>query len=87
MHAAALAADGRVLIAGGNLQLASTTPAMSTLLFDPATLRFAAGPNLLNGRMNPTAVTLSDGRILIFGHTSLSQGGAVGPGPVAEIFR
>lgn len=87
MHAAALAADGRVLIAGGNLQLASdATPAMSTLLFNPATLRFVVGPNMLNGRMNATAVTLSDRRILIFGHTPLVQGGAVGPGPVAEIF-
>jgi hypothetical protein len=87
MHGAAMTADGRVLIAGGSLEGAVGTPTSSTLLFDPTSLAFVAGPTLLDGRMNPTAVTLSDGRILIFGHTTLVQGPPSGPGVRAEVFR
>jgi hypothetical protein len=93
MHGAALMADGRVLIVGGSSQAVAgdmidarqLRAERSTEIYDPATGRFAPGPDMTDARVSPAVETLADGSIL-------AVGGWGGPGtfvPVqsAELFR
>lgn len=74
-HAAALLADGRVLIAGGhdNSYLAIATAE----LFDPATSTFVATASMATPRQDFTLVALADGRALAIGGFQ-NDGGSVG---------
>lgn len=64
-HAAALLADGRVLVAGGydaDINLIS-----SVELFDPATRQWTPTGSLNFARKAPSATRLADGRVLVAG--------------------
>ncbi len=68
-HAAALLADGRVLITGG-LDTDEATPesfARSAEVYDPATGTFTATGDMVAPHAFHTATTLADGRVLIAG--------------------
>jgi len=65
-HAAALLADGRVLISGGDGN-DPAVPLLATEIFDPATGRFTSGGDLQAARDSHSAVTLTDGRVLLIG--------------------
>lgn len=81
-HAAALLADGRVLIVGGVSQLPAQydefdplhalayyqwgISVYTTEIYDPATDSFSAGP-VISARLSPTATTLANGHVLIAG--------------------
>lgn len=68
-HAAALLADGRVLITGG-LDTDEATPesfARSAELYDPASGTFSATGDMVAPHAFHTATTLADGRVLIVG--------------------
>jgi hypothetical protein len=78
-YAAALLADGRVLIVGGQVgeQLLSAAE-----LWDPATSAFTTAGTMITPRRSPTATVLPDGRVLIVGgFTSLT-----GPTAAAELW-
>ncbi|MBB6427469.1 kelch motif-containing protein [Sphingopyxis sp. JAI128] len=63
-----LLADGRVLIAGGGRPDREPRRALASAeIFDPATGRFAAAGNLVQGRYKHGAVRLADGDVLIVG--------------------
>jgi hypothetical protein len=66
---ATLLADGRVLVAGGSLEIPGDgrSSLASTELWDPSTIGFEPGPDLLEARAGHTATLLSDGRVLIVG--------------------
>jgi hypothetical protein len=69
-HSATRLADGRVFIAGGErYDFASSTwlLEMTTEIFDPVSESFTAGPNLIEGRTQPAATLLADGRVLLVG--------------------
>jgi hypothetical protein len=63
-HAAALLADGRVLLVGG---WTGSAPTASAELFDPASRKFIAAGEMSAPRINPAATVLRDGRVLITG--------------------
>lgn len=69
-HSATLLADGRVFIAGGTSYDATSSTwrlVLTTEIFDPVTETFASGPDLLEGRSDPAATLLPDGRVLLVG--------------------
>jgi hypothetical protein len=77
-HAAALDANGEVLISGGftNLDLTDLTSLFggisnTTELFDPVTATFRAGAQLLEPKAFHSATTTSDGRVLVAGGLTL----------------
>ena len=76
-HAAALLADGRVLIAGGS-DGAGTLDSVD--IYDPATELVSQGPNLMSPRIGLSATTLLDGSVLI-------AGGSNGTGDLASAER
>jgi Domain of unknown function (DUF1929)/IPT/TIG domain/Glyoxal oxidase N-terminus len=60
-------ADGRVLIAGGQIQSSPTflgSPQAS--IYDPATNAFTTVQNMAHGRWYPTVTMLNDGRVMTF---------------------
>jgi hypothetical protein len=75
-HAAAVLADGRVLITGG---LVPDSPAPATIdsktteIFDPASGTFTPGPDMSVARFNHSAIALDDGRVLVLGGNHLSS--------------
>ncbi len=73
-HAAALLADGRVLIAGGHDN--SYLAIASAELFDPASATFAATASMATPRQDFTLVALDDGRALAIGGFQ-NEGGSV----------
>jgi hypothetical protein len=68
-HTAALLGDGRVLIAGGSSGGGTVQEAVASAeVFDPATGAFTpTGSEMASKRVQHTAVTLADGRVLIAG--------------------
>ncbi|WP_413585031.1 kelch repeat-containing protein [Bdellovibrio sp. HCB274] len=68
VHTTTLLQNGKILVAGGLSQNASTaTPLDSTEIFDPATGLWTAGPTLPAKRLWAQAVRLNDGKVLIAG--------------------
>ena len=61
----ALLSDGRVMVVGGYGESANTIGIANAEIFDPATLKWTAVPNMKYRRWYPNATTLSDGRILV----------------------
>lgn len=67
-HAAALLADGRVLVVGGSTP-GLATPTDVAEVFDPSTNELTlVEADMTGSRVAGTAVTLRDGRVLVFGH-------------------
>jgi hypothetical protein len=67
-----LLADGRVLVVGGHDCDGPEFGIAMTSLFDPVTMTWTRGPDMEYRRWYPTATTLSDGRVLILGGSSLN---------------
>ena len=77
-HGASLLPDGRVLITGGfqtivltDLLQFLTGVQNSTEIFDPVSLSFAAGPNMLEARALHSSTALTDGKLLVAGGLSV----------------
>ena len=71
-HAMAALPDGRALVAGGTTDPSSPTTAIlsaldTTEMFEPATNRFVAGPDLGTPRFGLAATLLPTGRVLLAG--------------------
>jgi hypothetical protein len=62
---AALLADGRVFVAGGYGSGSNDFGIANAEIFDPATNKWTAVPNMAYRRWYPTVTTLSDGRMLV----------------------
>jgi hypothetical protein len=62
--------DGRVFISGGTLAYSPFLGEKRSAIFDPVTGQFADVQPMQHGRWYPTTITLSDGRVLVFGGTS-----------------
>lgn len=60
--------DGSAMALGGINS--DGEPFSSTKIFSPATRHWEAGPQMTVARLDPTAVTLGDGRILVVGATT-----------------
>lgn len=71
-HAAVTLQDGRTLLVGGRTKVGNTSIAQYQLeIVDPDTHRASVGEAIL-GRIDPTALRLSDGRIFVGGGTTLT---------------
>lgn len=77
-HAAVAAADGSVIVIGGDRGGNVLSEAIDR--FDPGTRSFSRIGNLSTGRGEHTALMLADGRILVFGGTT-----SLNVGPYAEL--
>lgn len=66
-HTATILANGKVLIAGGQNQLASYTALSSAEVFDPVTGTFTATGTLVNVMTAHRAAPLSNGKVLLVG--------------------
>jgi hypothetical protein len=96
LHAAALLADGRVLITGSNPPGGKGGPVLSNeaTTYDPVTGQFTAIAPMVEYRGRHTATLLPSGGVLITGGarfdpetTELWDGTAFTPGPVMPVFR
>lgn len=65
--AAAVLADGRVLVVGGSAGPSSTSALATVEVFDPASNSWAAAAPMLQARAYPAAATLADGSVLVVG--------------------
>lgn len=79
-HSATLV-GGRVLAAGG--RTANNVSLSATEFYDPSSGTWSAGPNMAQDRFRHTATVLQDGRILITGGYSSSQGNTLA---TAEVY-
>jgi hypothetical protein len=77
-HGASLMGNGRVLISGGFLNFDLTDLLAffsgvqnSSEIFDPVTMTFTAGPNMLEARGFHSSTTLANGQVLVAGGLSL----------------
>jgi hypothetical protein len=66
-HAATLLTSGKVLLTGGDLNLAQNPHNIWSELFDPSTNTFSAGPQMAYYRVGHSAVGLNDGTVLVLG--------------------
>jgi hypothetical protein len=69
--------DGAAFIAGGNLQYNPFTGLPLAAIFDPTTDTFTNLPSMAQGRWYPTALSLGDGTVMVFG--GLNQTGVTNP--------
>ena len=60
-----LLSNGKVLVAGGDGNLAGTNTLRSTELYDPTSGTWSATGNLISARVNPSATLLSNGKVLV----------------------
>ena len=65
--AAAVLADGRVLVVGGAAGPSSTSALATVEVFDPASNSWSSAGPMLQARAYPAAVTLADGSVLVVG--------------------
>ncbi len=65
--AAAVLADGRVLVVGGAAGASSTSALATVEVFDPGSNSWAAAAPMLQARAYPAAATLADGSVLVVG--------------------
>jgi hypothetical protein len=70
-HAAALLADGRVLIVGAIARPYPIGRDTSAEIFDPVSGRFAPTTPMAEGRSYPTAIALADGGVLVLSPDSV----------------
>ncbi|MGD0861868.1 MAG: kelch repeat-containing protein [Candidatus Limnocylindrales bacterium] len=75
LHTATLLPDGEVLVAGGATVYQGTrgTVTASAEIFDPASATWHAAPSMSVARYHYSAVTLSDGRVLVAGGWNLTS--------------
>ena len=64
-------ADGRLLVAGGIVGLVDDLGPRESTIFDPQTETWSQGGLMSAGRYYPTTTTLSDGRVLVQGGTTV----------------
>ncbi|HSB23929.1 MAG TPA: hypothetical protein VLE94_12585 [Burkholderiaceae bacterium] len=92
-HAAALLADGRVLVTGGFATDGSTAASAET--YDPSTGQFTPAGAMQVGRSGHSAILLTDGRVLVVGGLQAAavtdlfepDTGAWRPGPILATAR
>ena len=65
--AAAVLADGRVLVTGGNTSRRLPAATVGADIFDPATGDWQAAPSMASGRIGHRATTLPNGKVLVTG--------------------
>ena len=75
-YAAAILADNRILVVGGRDNECNHLD--SCEIFDPTTKQWSNAGRMCHGRSWPSAVTMADGRVLVFG--------GVYDGPESEIY-
>jgi N-acetylneuraminic acid mutarotase len=78
LHTATVLKDGRILVAGGQGGIPSTTttnPALTTCyLYDPASQRWTKTGSMATARFNHTATLLADGRVVVIGGSTIGGG-------------
>ena len=90
-HAAALLADGRVLVTGGFVAVDGSTTT-SAEIYDPSTGHFGPAGAMQVAREGHSAILLTDGRVLVLGGTTVSGATDVyeptaarwSPGPILQ---
>jgi hypothetical protein len=73
-HSATLLDDGKVLVAGGSRSASGEPSLTSSDLYDPATGTWSATGTMTQGRVDHTAILLSDGRVLVAGGCCIGEG-------------
>lgn len=66
-HAAAILADGRVLLVGGQADRQGQASVLSSDVFNPANASFSAGPSLSLPRVSAEAIAIDADRVLVTG--------------------
>ena len=66
--------DGRIMVMGGNCSGACTIAQNDVAIYDPKTNAFTAAKPMNVGRSQFTAHVLPDGRVMVFGGSSISAG-------------
>jgi N-acetylneuraminic acid mutarotase len=72
---ATLLPDGRVLVAGGMGAAGDSDALTTTQLYDPATGTWSTSAPLHGGRISAQSALMPDGRVLVFGGSTLGSGG------------
>jgi hypothetical protein len=85
-HVAVRLGDGRVLVSGGRSNDSSTGRALrSSELYDPATGRWSAAGDLLDGHYDHSATLLPDGRVVVAGASWTYKPKAIATGEIFDL--